>query len=47
MEAGTHLLNPSDAFKKLEPATSRTIARDKYRYFIIIFVLKRGLSEAK
>lgn len=32
---GTNFVNPSEAFKKLEPITSKIMAMDRYRYFIL------------
>ncbi|CDN75369.1 hypothetical protein E27107_530005 [Elizabethkingia anophelis] len=34
---GKSFENPSDAFIKLEPKTSRTIANAKYKYFIVCY----------
>lgn len=35
IDEGNHLENPSDAFIKLEPIASNTIANDKNKYFIL------------
>lgn len=39
MAVGNSFEKPSDAFIKLEPITSNTIAKDKYKYFIDFFFI--------
>lgn len=39
MVVGNHLEKPSEAFKKLEPITSKMIAKLKYKYFICILYI--------
>src|SRR5690606_1520372 len=40
MVEGNHLVKPSDAFIKLEPITSNTIANERKKYFIINYFIK-------